>query len=79
MRKILNDCFGKMPTITTTSSDIEPVKFSNDLVIQIESDENKHSSKKNNKFKIFFLVFVKAKIQAFSKSFCECFFFCKLA
>jgi len=75
MKKMFNDCFTKIEGISNTET--EPAKFTNELVIQVDSDDNKHSTKKNNKLKIFFMVFVKSKFQSIFKSLRECFFFCK--
>lgn len=48
-------------------------KFSNDLVVQVDSDDNK-TIKKNNDYKILFFVSIKTKFISFSKIICQCFY-----
>ena len=68
MRKFFRDFVSKFQI-----NDNDMVNFNNDIVIQVDSDDNKMTSKKSNKYKIFFFVYVKAKIHVICNLFCDCF------
>lgn len=76
MKKTLWDCLGKNPSLS--ESDTEPVKFTSDLVIQVDSEDTKDLSiKKSSKLKIFFFVLLKSKLESIKRYISDCFFFRK--
>lgn len=76
MKKIFEDWIAHFRVEDQCDNENASTKFSNDLVIQVNSDDdNKMTNKKNNKYRFFFLLFIKSKILAFSNSLCQCFSF----